>query len=211
MLANNNIRDYGATGMSILSANPNEVQATQLEAYLELLQKWNGVYNLTAIRKPEEMRTLHLNDCLSALPYFPEQGKVLDVGTGGGLPGVVLAICKPELQVTLCDAVQKKCAFLQQVKAALALDNVQVVHARVEDLQGSFDVITSRAFAELSLMVKLTRHLLNPQGQWLAMKAAITGAELNALPADLQPAVIELQVPRLDAKRCLVRMVQQQA
>jgi 16S rRNA (guanine527-N7)-methyltransferase len=181
-------------------------QDAQLDAYLNLLQKWNGVYNLTSIRDPQEMRTLHLADCLAVVPHFPDAGRVLDVGTGGGLPGVVLAIVKPELQLTLCDTVQKKCAFLQQVKGELQLANVEVQHARVETLQGEFDVITSRAFAELALMVQLTRHLLAPQGYWLAMKGIAPELEIAALPKDLQAQVMPLEVPGLNAARCLVKI-----
>jgi 16S rRNA (guanine527-N7)-methyltransferase len=181
-------------------------QEAQLAAYLALLQKWNGVYNLTSIRDPQEMRTLHLADCLAVVPHFPDAGRVLDVGTGGGLPGVVLAIVKPELQLTLCDTVQKKCAFLRQVKGELQLANVEVQHARVETLQGEFDVITSRAFAELALMVQLTRHLIKPQGYWLAMKGIAPELEIAALPKDLQAQVMPLEVPGLNAARCLVKI-----
>jgi 16S rRNA (guanine527-N7)-methyltransferase len=181
-------------------------QNEQLAAYLALLQKWNGVYNLTSIRNPQEMRTLHLADCLAVVPHFPEAGRVLDVGSGGGLPGIVLAIMKPALQLTLCDTVQKKCAFLQQVKGELQLENVQVQHARVETLQGEFDVITSRAFAELALMVQLTRHLLKPQGYWLAMKGLAPEAEIAALPKDLHAQITPLEVPGLNAARCLVKI-----
>jgi 16S rRNA (guanine527-N7)-methyltransferase len=191
---------------SIRSFMPSAAQQKKLNTYLTLLQKWNSTYNLTAIRKADEMRTLHLNDCLAIVPHFPDEARVLDVGTGGGLPGIVLAICKPQLTITLCDAVQKKCAFLQQVKGELALDNVQVMHARVEDLQGEFDVITSRAFAELALMVQLTRHLLSPTGHWLAMKAAIVDKEYQALPKDIHAQTTALDVAGLDAARCLVTL-----
>jgi 16S rRNA (guanine527-N7)-methyltransferase len=118
----------------------------------------------------------------------------------------VLAIMKPALQLTLCDTVQKKCAFLQQVKGELQLANVDVQHARVETLRGEFDVITSRAFAELALMVQLTRHLLKPQGYWLAMKGIAPDAEIAALPKDLQAQVLPLEVPGLNAARCLVKI-----
>lgn len=189
--------DYGLSPESI----------AKLEAYLALLKKWNGVYNLTAIREADEMRTLHIADCLSIVPFFPESGRVLDVGSGGGLPGVVLAIAKPQLQVTLCDTVQKKCAFLSQVKAVLKLTNVEVKHSRVEALQGpSFDIITSRAFAELSLMVKLTQHLLAPKGFWLAMKSQSADSEIAKLALNYKVDVIPLQVSGLDAARCLVKL-----
>jgi 16S rRNA (guanine527-N7)-methyltransferase len=188
------------------SAALTTTQEAQLDAYLALLQKWNGVYNLTSIRSSQEMRTLHLADCLAVVPHFPEAGRVLDVGSGGGLPGIVLAITKPQLQLTLCDTVQKKCAFLQQVKGELQLANVDVQHARVETLLGEFDVITSRAFAELALMVQLTRHLLKPQGYWLAMKGIAPDAEIAALPKDLQAQITPLEVPGLNAARCLVKI-----
>ncbi len=206
MIANNNSVVLDNPIKSMASFELTQSAQDKLAAYLALLKKWNSVYNLTAIRDESEMLTLHIADCLAIVPHFPDHGRVLDVGTGGGLPGIVLAIVKPNLQVTLCDAVQKKCALLLQVKGALNLTNVDVRHARVEDLRGEFDVITSRAFADLSLMMQLTRHLLIPGGTWLAMKAATASAEIAALPANITAQIIPLLVPGLDATRCLVKL-----
>lgn len=181
----------------------------RLFAYLELLQRWNKVYNLTAVRDPRRMMILHLADCLALLPLLrlPAGARLLDVGSGGGLPGVVIAIMRPDLEVVVCDAVQKKCAFLRQVGAELGLRNLQVEHARVEDLRlPGFDCITSRAFAELPLFVALTAHLLAPGGCWAAMKGQQPEAELAALPADIRTHVQPLAVPGLDAQRCVVWM-----
>lgn len=182
---------------------PQEAQE-KLLAYLSLLQKWNKVYNLTAVRDSLEMVTLHLLDSLSVLPYVDTRN-LLDVGSGGGLPGIVLAICKSDLQVTTIDAVQKKAIFMRQVKGELGLDNLTVVHARVENYQPAepFDVIVSRAFSELSLFVKLTKHLLSDRGQWLAMKGHVPHEELKTLEVSLN-RVIPLNVASLDAERHLL-------
>jgi 16S rRNA (guanine527-N7)-methyltransferase len=177
----------------------------QLLAFESLLLKWNRTYNLTAIRDAEGVRVQHLLDSLSILPYLGE-GRLLDVGSGGGLPGIPLAICKPELDITLVDAVQKKVSFLQQVCIELGLNNVYPVHARVEAMKGqTFDMISSRAFAEIGLFVQLTRHLLAPGGCWLAMKGQIPEAEIAALPADIGvEAIHRLEVPGLNAERHLL-------
>ncbi|MEW6591439.1 MAG: 16S rRNA (guanine(527)-N(7))-methyltransferase RsmG, partial [Pseudomonadota bacterium] len=141
--------------------------AAKLLAYLALLDKWNRVYNLTAVRDAERMVSHHLLDSLAAVPFFKGE-KVLDVGSGGGLPGIPLAIARPDLQVTLIDSIAKKTAFLLQAKAELGLSNLNVVTSRVEDYKPAtgFDVITSRAFSDLREFVTLTRHLLNPGGRW---------------------------------------------
>ena len=176
----------------------------KLLAYLTVLNKWNKVYNLTAVRDPLEMVTLHLLDSLSILPYI-KSNNLLDVGSGGGLPGIVLAICKPELQVTTIDTVQKKVIFMRQVKGELALDNLTPVHARVENFKPSarFEVVISRAFSEISLFIQLTKHLIEKNGQWLAMKGVMPTAELASLP--VQPTdVIPLQVSGLVAERHLI-------
>ena len=181
----------------------------QLLTYLGLLQKWNKVYNLTAVRDPLEMVTLHLLDSLSVLPYV-NANNLLDVGSGGGLPGVVLAICKPTLQVTTIDTVQKKAIFMRQVKGELGLSNLTVVHARVESYKPmeKFDVIISRAFSEIALFIKLTQHLLAENGKWLAMKGQVPHdelaiIELESLKIKVQK-IIPLTVAGLDAKRHLV-------
>ena len=176
----------------------------KLLSYLELLQKWNKVYNLTAVRDPLEMVKLHLLDSLSVLPYIQAKN-LLDVGSGGGLPGIVLAICMPALQVTTIDTVQKKVIFMRQVKGELDLDNLEVVHARVENYRPAekFDVIISRAFSELSLFVNLTKHLIKEKGQWLAMKGQAPLKELQSL-IEKQAEIIPLNVAGLEAERHLV-------
>ncbi len=176
----------------------------KLLAYLELLVKWNKVHNLTAVREPEEMVTLHLLDSLSVLPYVPA-GRLLDVGSGAGLPGIILAICRPDLQVTTIDAVQKKASFMRQAKAELQIDNLQVVAGRVEQLKPElpFDTVISRAFSEIALFIKLTKHLIAEEGLWLAMKGQMPQGELEAI--SLKPSKVELlAVPGLDAQRHLV-------
>ncbi|CAN4276995.1 GidB Predicted S-adenosylmethionine-dependent methyltransferase involved in bacterial cell division [Methylophilaceae bacterium] len=193
--------EQGIACMSL--ALSDEVQK-KLLAYMALLQKWNKVYNLTAVRDPLEMVTLHLLDSLSVLPYVNSKN-LLDVGSGGGLPGVVLAICKPELQVTTIDAVQKKVIFMRQVKGELGLDNLTPVHARVEDFKpvAPFEIVISRAFSEIALFINLTKHLIAENGQWLAMKGVMPADELEGLP--LAPKqVIVLKVPDLDAERHLL-------
>lgn len=169
-----------------------------------LLLKWNKTYNLTALRDPAQAISHHLLDSLVILPHITD-GNLLDVGSGGGLPGIPLAIARPELAVTMVDTVQKKASFLQQAAIELALPNVTVHHARVETMTGQYSQISSRAFAELGLFVSLTRHLLMPGGHWLAMKGVNPAAEISALPADIVvEAVIPLTVPGLDAERHLI-------
>ena len=178
----------------------------KLLAYLALLDKWNRVYNLTAVRDAGRMVSHHLLDSLAAVPYFVGDS-VLDVGSGGGLPGIPLAIARPELQVTLIDSIAKKTAFLLQVKAELGLANLKVVTGRVEDYrpETGFDVITSRAFSDLKEFVTLTRHLLNPGGRWLAMKGLYPHEELAALPSDVKVSADHaLAVPGLEASRHLI-------
>lgn len=176
----------------------------QLLQYLSLLQKWNKVYNLTAVRDPQEMVTLHLLDSLSVMPYV-HGPRVLDVGSGAGLPGIVLAICNPTLQVTTIDTVQKKAIFMRQVKGELGLENLSVVHARVESYQPAqpYQQIISRAFSDLTLFLRLTKHLIASGGEWLAMKGLVPTHELAAL--DVKPKVVRpLSVAGLDAERHLV-------
>ena len=181
-----------------------EEKRQQLLDYVALLNKWNKVHNLTAVRDPEEMVTLHLLDSLALLPHVQAK-RLLDVGSGAGLPGIPLAICLPALHVTVMDSNQKEASFMRQAKAELGLDNLEVVCGRVEDYQpeAPFDVITSRAFSELALFVKLTRHLGTEGGQWLAMKGVYPQEELDKL--DLVPSqVLPLKVPGLQAQRHLV-------
>jgi len=190
-----------AAGIAEMGLSVSAEQQAQLLNYLALLQKWNKVYNLTAIREPSEMVTLHLLDSLSVLPYL--QGKrLLDVGSGGGLPGIVLAICLPDLAVTTIDAVQKKAIFMRQAKGELGLDNLTVVHGRVEELKAEpYEMIISRAFSDLDLFMALTQHLLADDGRWFAMK----GVSPEEALADMGAAskVYPLFVAGLEAERHL--------
>ncbi len=191
-----------AAGVAEMGLSVSAEQQQRLLSYLGLLAKWNKVYNLTAIKKPLEMVTLHLLDSLSVLPFIKGK-RLLDVGSGGGLPGVVLAICLPELQVTTIDTVQKKAIFMRQVKGELALDNLQVVHARVEDfeVEEPFDLIISRAFSELNQFMALTQHLLADDGHWLAMKGVSPQQDLDDLKVSGE--VYPLKVAGLNAERHL--------
>jgi len=189
-----------------------ENQRRQLLDYLELLQKWNKVHNLTAVRDPEEMVTLHLLDSLSVLRHIKGQ-RLLDVGSGAGLPGIPLALCLPQLQVTVMDSSHKKASFMRQAKAELNITNLEVICGRVEKYKPpqAFDVIVSRAFSDLGEFIGLTRHLCATDGQWLAMKGVYPYDELAQLKAqfaeDLLPArIIPLQVPGLEAQRHLVSL-----
>ena len=189
-----------------------EAQFEQLLGYLAMIQKWNKVYNLTAVRDPQEMLTHHLLDSLTAVaPLLRHTGgrpaRVLDVGSGGGLPGIVLAICRPELDVSCVDTVGKKAAFIQQVAATLRLPNLHGLHARVETLTGPFDVICCRAFASLPDFVTWSRAALAGQGVWMAMKGKLPQEEIDSLPQDVQVFHVEpLTVPGLDVERCMVWM-----
>jgi 16S rRNA (guanine527-N7)-methyltransferase len=174
----------------------------KLQAYLALLAKWNRVYNLTAIRDPEQMVTHHVLDSLAVLPHLGKVTTMADVGSGGGLPGLILAICRPDLQLASVEASQKKSAFQQQVKMDLELTNVSIYCARVEDFKGSFDAVISRAFAELAEFVRLAGHLTQ---HLLAMKGAIPKAEIDRLPADWRATEsVRLAVPGLYAERHLI-------
>ena len=180
--------------------------------YVTLIQKWNKVYNLTALRDPADMLTHHLLDSLTAVAPLTRhtQGqavRVLDVGSGGGLPGVVLAICMPELNVTCVDTVAKKAAFVQQVAVSLKLPNLRGLHARVESLVDPYQVICSRAFASLPDFVTWSRSALAEGGVWMAMKGKHPQDEIDALPADVKVFHVEpLTVPGLDVERCMVWM-----
>ena len=193
-----------ADGLVKMNLSVTEQAQEKLLAYLKLLQKWNKVYNLTSVTDPLDMVTLHLLDSLSVLPYI-KANNLLDVGSGGGLPGIVLAICMPELQVTTIDTVQKKTIFMRQMKGELGLKNCEVIHSRVEKYTPltKFDVIISRAFSDIALFIKLTQHLITPNGQWLAMKGLIPHAEI--LDLDNKPlSILPLKVSGLKAERHLL-------
>ena len=215
---------------STLGLDLADAQIDLLLAYMDWLHKWNKVYNLTALRHPDEMLSHHLIDSLTAVDplqrhiasqrqqgALPQTGPVhvLDVGSGGGLPGVVLAICLPDVRVTCVDTVNKKAAFIQQVAVALRLPNLKGLHARVETVQGGFDVVTSRAFASLVDFTAWSRKALQPGAVWMAMKGKHPTEELAALAARSASQaeagvdlfhVEPLQVPGLDAERSMVWM-----
>jgi 16S rRNA (guanine527-N7)-methyltransferase len=205
-------------GIESLSLNVSVPQQRQLLSYMALIQKWNKVYNLTALRQAQEILTHHLLDSLSAVsPLLGHIAKtkgdanagteLLDVGSGGGLPGVVIAICCPNIRVTCVDTVSKKAAFVQQVAASLRLSNLRGVHARVESLTGPYDVVCSRAFASLPDFVSWSAAALSDGGVWMAMKGKLPEAEMAALPSFAEVFHVEqLQVPGLEADRCMVWM-----
>ena len=194
-----------AAGIAEMGLEVSPEQQKKLLDYLALLHKWNGVYNLTAIRQPEQMVSNHLLDSLAVLPHlWPKRW--LDVGCGGGLPGIVLAVMRPEWSFTLLDSNSKKTGFVQQAVIELGLRNVEVCCERVEQwqVQQKFDGIISRAFAEAADFVALTRHLLAKGGRWAAMKGA-PEQELARLPEGIRvEKVVTLQVPKLEAARSLV-------
>jgi 16S rRNA (guanine527-N7)-methyltransferase len=198
-----------AAGIAEMGLDVSAEKQQKLLQYLSLLQKWNKVYNLTAVREPLEMVTLHLLDSLSVLQYISFKS-LLDVGSGGGLPGVVLAICLPHLQVTTIDTVQKKAIFMRQVKGELGLENLTVVNERVENFHPTekFEAIISRAFSEISLFIKLTQHLIAKNGQWLAMKGTVPHHEFERVAFEglgIKPnKIISLMVAGLQAERHLV-------
>ncbi|WP_343591087.1 16S rRNA (guanine(527)-N(7))-methyltransferase RsmG [Paracidovorax wautersii] len=207
-------------GIEALGLTLSDAQQQQLLDFLALLQKWNKVYNLTAVRDPQEMLTHHLLDSLAAVPPLQRhlaaeagQGeaaatqRLLDVGSGGGLPGVVFAICCPTLDVSCVDTVAKKAAFIQQTAATLRLPHLHGLHARVETLARPFDVVSCRAFASLPDFTTWSNGALKEGGTWLAMKGKHPADEIAALPAGVSVSHVEpLAVPGLDAERCIVWM-----
>ena len=199
-----------SAGVLALGLGLSADQQQRLLDYVAMIQKWNKVYNLTALRNPADMLTHHLLDSLTAVAPLARhtQGqpiRVLDVGSGGGLPGVVLAICMPELTVTCVDTVAKKAAFVQQVAATLKLPNLRGIHARVESLTEPYPVICSRAFASLPDFVTWSRSALAEGGVWMAMKGKHPQDEIAALPPETQVFHVEpLTVPGLDVERCMV-------
>ena len=213
-------------GLALLGMSATIRQREQLLGHIEMMSQWGRVYNLSAIRDPADMVTLHLLDCLAAVPSLDAwlsrggvastvgaaaakvQPRILDVGSGAGLPGLVLAIMRPQWEVTCVDTVGKKAGFIRQVAGALGLPNVLAVHARVESMSapsGGYDLITSRAFSSLAEWIRLTRHLVAPGGAWVALKGKVPEDEIRALPEDARMFHVEpLAVPGLDGARCLV-------
>ena len=201
-------------GLAELRLQLSEPKISQLLDYQAMIGKWTQVYNLTSVRDPAEMMTHHLLDSLSVVPALQRyllgaglaQGsRLLDVGSGAGLPGVVIAICCPAVNVTCVDTVAKKAAFIKQAALALKLPNLAGLHARVESITEPFDVICSRAFASLADFTNWSVGALAPQGVWMAMKGKHPSDELLALPKNIAMFHVEqLQVPGLDAERCLL-------
>ncbi|WP_341908912.1 16S rRNA (guanine(527)-N(7))-methyltransferase RsmG [Polaromonas sp. YR568] len=216
-MAGADLRATLVAGLAELGLELSEEQVSSLLAYQDLIGKWTQVYNLTAVRDPAEMMTHHLLDSLAAvLPlrrYLAQAGltsaRLFDVGSGAGLPGVVFAICCPNVKVTCVDTVAKKAAFIKQAALALKLPNLHGLHARVETITPPatepFDVICSRAFASLPDFTRWSASALAPQGVWMAMKGKHPDDELAALPADVTMFHVEqLRIPGLDAERCIV-------
>ncbi len=200
-------------GIADLGLELSDDQVAKLLAYQDWVAKWNKVYNLTALRDPQEMLTHHLLDSLAAVAPLRrhlaaaglEKPRLLDVGSGAGLPGAVFAIVCPELDVSCVDTVAKKALFIQQIAAALRLPNLHGIHARVENLKQQWDVVSSRAFASLLDFTSWSRQALAEQGVWLAMKGKHPADEIAALAPDLELFHVEqLQVPGLDAERCII-------
>ena len=201
------------SGIAQLGLECSDTQVELLLRYSQLLLKWNKVYNLTALRNPDEVLTHHILDSLSIIPIYqdlyPDSISVCDVGSGGGLPAIPLAIMCPQYQVTMVDTVGKKCAFLTQCIVDLGLKNAKVLNTRVENIKGKFfDVLSSRAFASLPLFVDLTSHLLKDDGVWLAMKGVLPKLEMQELQSIVTVREIyKLDVPYLEENRHLIKMV----
>ncbi|MEN9437214.1 MAG: hypothetical protein RIR09_1869 [Pseudomonadota bacterium] len=211
-------------GLDGLALSLDDVQVTRLLDYVDLIQKWTKVYNLTAVRDPQEMLTHHLLDSLAVIAPLRQQlvamdagqgigsqakpgARMLDVGSGAGLPGIVVAICCPDITVHCVDTVAKKAAFIQQVAVGLKLPNLRGIHARVESLTDPYDVVSSRAFASLLDFTNWSGAALAEQGVWMAMKGKHPADELAALPESVKVFHVEqLRVPGLGAERCIVWM-----
>ena len=211
-------------GLDGLALSLDDVQVTRLLDYVDLIQKWTKVYNLTAVRDPQEMLTHHLLDSLAVIAPLRQQlvamdagqgigsqakpgTRMLDVGSGAGLPGIVVAICCPDITVHCVDTVAKKAAFIQQVAVGLKLPNLRGIHARVESLTDPYDVVSSRAFASLLDFTNWSGAALAEQGVWMAMKGKHPADELAALPESVKVFhVDQLRVPGLGAERCIVWM-----
>lgn len=195
-------------GLAALGLSLSTAQQLLLLEHASLLQKWNRTYNLTALRRNDQIISRHILDSLTLLPYVKEAKTLMDVGSGGGMPGIPTAICRPDLQITLLDANTKKTAFLQQTVIELGLSNVTVAAGRVETIYDKkVDVVTSRAFAELADFAALTKHLLNENGHWAAMKGVYPYEEIEQLPANIEVVSADkLDVPMLEAERHMVIM-----
>ncbi|MBN2647786.1 MAG: 16S rRNA (guanine(527)-N(7))-methyltransferase RsmG [Thiotrichales bacterium] len=203
-----NLKPQLEQGLDTLGLSLTSEQVSRLMHYLGLLNKWNQIYNLTAIRDPQEMLVKHLLDSLVVVPHLRGE-TFIDVGTGGGLPGIPLAICFPDKRIDLLDSNSKKTRFLIQAKGELGLTNTKVLHQRVEEYrpQPLYDGVISRAFASLNDMVTWTQDLLHPAGYWWAMKAQKETEEFRDLPIWVEvDTIIELKVPGLDAQRRLIQM-----
>lgn len=210
------LRQQLEQGAAQLGLHLSVEQFDKLMDFLDLLQKWNKVYNLTSVRDPQEMVSLHMLDSLAAVPALQrhvaslgkaagERTRQLDVGSGGGLPGVVFAICCPEVDIDCVDTVAKKAAFLQQAAVSLKLPNLKGIHARVETLKGPYEVVSCRAFASLIDFTTWSRRAIADNGIWFAMKGKYPQDEIDALGKGVQVFHVEpLQVPGLDAERCIV-------
>lgn len=195
-------------GLHKLGLELSTPQQLLLLEYVSLLKKWNSTYNLTALRDENMMISHHILDSLTLLPYVKDAETLMDVGSGGGMPGIPTAICRPDLQITLLDSNTKKTSFLQQAVIELGLNNVTVASGRVEAMHDKkVDVVTSRAFAELADFIALTKHLLNENGYWAAMKGVYPYEELEHVPADVEVVdIAKLDVPQLNAERHMVIM-----
>lgn len=202
-----NLSQHLPEALEAMGLNADVRHEAALLDYLGLMARWNKTYNLTAIHEPERMLTHHILDSLVILPQIGT-GPLLDVGSGAGLPGIPLAILRPDLKVTVLDASQKKCGFMQQAAIELKLDNIAVVHGRVEAFRpmDGFPQVVSRAFSDLSEFVRLTRHLLAEGGEWLAMKGLFPHEEIAQLKGARVCRDIPLHVPGLGADRHLIVM-----
>ena len=196
------------SGLESLNISASEKSLAQAIQYLDLLEKWNGAINLTAIRQRDRMLTLHLMDSWSLVPFLEESDSLLDVGSGGGFPGIPVALIRPDLSITLMESNQKKVAFLKQAKIELNLSHLEVMGERVEQSTPTklFNVITCRAFSDLPEFVRATRHLLQKGGTWIAMKGAIPYDEINRLPTEISTTITPIQIPGLKAERHLIHL-----
>ena len=192
-------------GLEQLELDVTESQIDLLLTFVSLIEKWNKAYNLTAIRQRDDILRLHILDSLAILPCVTGQ-KIIDVGTGAGLPGIPLAILMPDVQFTLVDSNSKKTRFVQQAVLELHINNITVVHGRVETLgyEGEYDAVLSRAFASLKDIMKLTEYLLQPEGVLIAMKGQAPESELKEINRTY--SVRPIMVPGVDAERCVVRI-----